>query len=81
MNGPITSLPLIAFAVFLVLYSINALFIVYHLFKFGLGYKTKVLGVIFSSGSVLLIFFNYYLFSKIQWAELIYEYLSFPKIL
>lgn len=56
-------------------YSVNALFVVYHLLKFGLDYKTKVLAIIFSSGLALLIFINYRLFSEIQWAE-IFKYLN-----
>jgi len=67
MNGFLANLPLVIFILFLGGYLISALFIVYHLFKFGLDYKTKVLAIIFSSGLVLLISINYYLFSKIQW--------------
>lgn len=81
MNDPTIDLPLIIFAIFLISYSVNALFIVYHLLKFGLGYETKILAVIFSSGLILLISINYSLFSKIQWAQFIYDYLSLPKIL
>lgn len=68
-------LPLIIFVIFLIGYSVNALFVVYHLLKFGLDYKTKVLAIIFSSGLALLIFINYQLFSKIQWSE-IFKYLN-----
>jgi len=81
MNDLIIGLPLIIFIIFLISYSINALFVVYHLLKFGLDYKTKVLAIIFSAGSALLIYADFYLFLKIQWAKLIYEYLSFSKIL
>ena len=81
MNGLIMNLPLVIFILFLIGYIINSLFIVYHLLKFGLDYKTKLLAFIFSVGLILLITINFQLFSEIQWAELIYEYLSFPKII
>jgi len=81
MNDLVIRLPLIIFAVFLIIYLINALFIVYHLLRFGLDYKTRVLAVIFSSGLILLIFISYRLFSKIEWTKFIYDYLSFSKII
>ncbi len=81
MSGLITNLPLVIYILFLAGYLINALFVVYHLLKFGLDYKTKLLAFIFSVGLILLIIVNFRLFSKIEWAELIYEYLSFPKII
>lgn len=78
MNDPFVNLASIIFIIFLIGYSINVLFVVYHLLKFGLGYKTKILAIVFSFGSALLIFLNYYLFSKIQWDRyidiLIYRY-------
>lgn len=81
MSDLIIGLPLIIFVIFLISYSINALFVIYHLLKFGLGYETKILAVVFSSGLALLISINYSLFSKIQWTQFIYDYLSLPKIL
>lgn len=77
MNGLITNLPLVIFIIFLMGYVINSLFVVYHLLKFGLDYKTKLLAFIFSVGSILLIILSFQLFSEIQW----HEYLSFPKII
>lgn len=67
----IDRLPLVVLIVFIVVYSVRALFIIYHLLKFGLDYKTKILALVFSMGSVLLIVFTYNLFSKIQWNEYI----------
>lgn len=81
MNNLITNLPIIIFIIFLLGYAINSLFIVYHLLKFGLDYKTKLLAFVFSAGSILLIILNFRLFSEIQWTEFFYEYLSFPKII
>lgn len=81
MNGLITNLPLVIFIIFLIGYIISSLFVVYHLLKFGLDYKTKLLAFVFSIGSIFLIIVNFQLFSKIQWLELIYEYLSFPKVI
>lgn len=66
-------LPLTILVIFLAVYSVKAIFIVYHLLKFGLDYKTKIIAIVFSSGSALIMFFNYYLFSKIRW-EQIYRY-------
>ena len=81
MNGLITNSPLAIFILFLAVYAINSFFIIYHLLKFGLDYKTKLLASIFSVGSILLIILSFQLFSEIQWTEFIYEYLSFPKII
>jgi len=81
MSNPITNLPLAIFIIFIISYAINSLFIVYHLLKFGLDYRTKLLAFVFSIGSILLILVNFQLFSEIQWTEFIYEYLSFPKII
>lgn len=75
MNDLVIKLPLITFVIFLTGYSINGLFIIYHLLKFGLDYKTRVLAIIFSSGLALLIFINYQLFSRIQWLEIL-KYLN-----
>lgn len=75
------NLPLAIFIIFLIGHAINSLFIVYHLLKFGLDYRTKLLAFVFSIGSILLIIVNFQLFSEIQWTEFIYEYLSFPKII
>ena len=79
--NPVTNLPLAIFIIFLAGYVINSLFIIYHLLKFGLDYKTKLLAFVFSVGLILLITLNFQLFSKIQWNEFINEYLSLPKII
>jgi len=81
MNGLIADLPLAILSIFFIGYIINSLFIIYHLLRFGLDYKTKLLAFIFSVGSILLITVNLRLFFKIEWTEFIYEYLSFPKII
>lgn len=64
-------LPLMILIIFLAVYSVRAIFIVYHFLKFGLDYKTRILATIFSLGSILLMFLSYYLFSKVQWNEYI----------
>lgn len=81
MNNLIINLPLAVFVIFLMGYAINSLFVVYHLLKFGLDYKTKLLAFVFSAGSILLITLNFRLFFEIQWIKFIYEYISFPKII
>lgn len=81
MKDLIADLPLVIFIIFLMGYTINSLFIIYHLLKFGLDHRTKLLAFIFSAGSIFLIIVNFQLFSKIRWIELIYEYLPFPKII
>ena len=81
MNNLAADLPLVIFIIFLIGYIISSLFIIYHLLKFGLDYKTKLLAFIFSIGLIFLIAANLQLFSKIQWIKLIYEFFSFPKII
>ena len=81
MNELLTNLPLLIFLVVVINYSVGVFFIVYHLVKFGLDYKTKVLAAFFLIGSSLLILFNFYLLSRVNWAEFIYEYLPFQKII
>ena len=68
-------MPLAIFIIFLIGYAINSLFIVYHLLKFGLDYRTKILAFVFSIGSILLITVNFQLFSEIQWLEM-FKYLN-----
>ena len=75
------NLPLAVFVFLLIGYAINSLFVIYHLFKFGLDYKTRILAFVFSFGLILLIIVNLRLFYKINWIELMYEYLSLPKII
>lgn len=70
MNSLIADLPLIILILFFIGYTINSLFIIYHLLRFGLDYKTKLLVFVFSIGSIFLIIANFQLFSKIQWAQL-----------
>ena len=74
MNG-ITNLPLTIFIIFLIVYAVNSLFVIYHLLRFGLDYKTKLLAIIFSVGSILLITVNLRLFSGIEWPG-IFKYLN-----
>ncbi len=75
MNNLTTNPPLVLFIIFLIGYAINSLFIVYHLLKFGLDYRTKILAFVFSIGSILLITVNFQLFSEIQWLEM-FKYLN-----
>ena len=75
MNSLIANLPLTILIIFLMSYVVNSLFIIYHLFRFGLDYKTKLLAFIFSIGLIVLIFVNFQLFSKIEWPG-IFKYLN-----
>ena len=71
MNSLMANLPLVIFILFLTGYLIKASFIVYHLLKFGLDYKTKILAIVFSFGLALLILISYRLFSEIEWTKYI----------
>jgi hypothetical protein len=70
MTDLIAKLPLIAFLAFIIDYLINAFFIVFHLLKFGLDYKTKILFVFFLSGLALLFPLVFYFFFRIDWTQL-----------
>ena len=81
MNELLTNIPFAILIITLGYYLISSLFIIYHLLKFGLDYKTKILAAVFLAGSTLLIFLSFYLFFKVEWTEFIYEYLPFPEII
>lgn len=81
MTDLFKNIPLLVFIFVIINYLIGALFIAYHLLKFGLDYKTRVLTIVFLAGSVILIFFNFYLFFRVDWSRFIYEYLPLPETL
>ncbi len=77
MNEFLTNLTLIVFIVIIFSYLIGAFFIVYHLLKFGLDYKTKVLTFTFLAGLVILLSLNFYLFLKIDWTEFLNNFFNY----
>lgn len=81
MSDLLSNLPLIIFLIVLVNYMVGVFFIVYHLTKFGLDLKTRVIAVVFLVGLAALLFLNFSFFFKIDWPELFNDYLSFPKII
>lgn len=76
MNELLANLPLLAFMLVVVNYMAGAFFIVYHLTKFGLDSKTKILTAAFLAGSAVLLFLNFYSFFQIDWQKLIFKYLN-----
>ena len=81
MTDLLKNVPLAVFIFVVINFLIGALFIIYHLLKFGLDYKTRVLTVVFLTGSVILILLNFYFFFKVDWSRFIYEYFPLPEIL
>ncbi|MBI2003590.1 MAG: hypothetical protein HYS78_01285 [Parcubacteria group bacterium] len=78
MNELLINLPVLIMLAVLVNYMVGAFFIVYHLAKFGLDIKTKVLTTVFLSGLAALLFLSFYFFFKIDWQE-IYQYVDVSK--
>lgn len=75
MTELLFNLPLLLFLVFLVNYMTGAFFIAYHLSKFGIDAKTKMVMVVFLFGLAFLISFSFYFFFEIDWIE-IFKYLN-----
>ena len=71
MTGLSTNLPLVIYWIVILGNLLGATFIVYHLIRFGLDYKTRIVTFAFLIGSFLLLALNFYLFSKINWDEII----------
>lgn len=67
------NLPLIFFLAIILLYLIGAIFISYHLLKFGIGKEPKILNVVFLIGSLILIALNFFYFYSVNWEKLIKE--------
>jgi len=59
----------------------GAFFIVYHLVKFGLDLKTRIITAIFLAGLAVILSSNFYLFFKIDWPKFFNDYFIFPKII
>ena len=57
VNALLSNLPLIAFILALLIYSIGAFVILYHLIRFGVGTQPKAVAFIFFTGSVILVLF------------------------
>ena len=79
MNELLTNLPLLVFLIITVNYMVGAFFIVYHLTKFGLDSKTRILTIIFLSGSAVFVFLSFYFFFQIDWQEL-YQHINLLKL-
>ncbi len=45
--------------------------IIYHLIRFGVGTKPKMLALIFFLGSILLLVLTLFAFSQINWGEIL----------
>lgn len=71
MNELLTNIPFAILIIILGYYLVSSSFIIYHLLKFGLDYKTKILAAVFLAGSTLLIFLSFYLFFKVEWSRYI----------
>lgn len=71
----------LAFLAAILISGIWSFFIVYHLLKFGIDFKTKVLAAVFVIGFAVFLGSSFLLFLKIGWPELINEYLTIPKTL
>ncbi len=52
------NIPLIALIVAVVIYWIGAFIILYHLIRFGIGNRPKVVAFVFFAGSIVLLLFT-----------------------
>lgn len=69
MNPILANLPLAAFWIVISGYLLGSVFIVYHLIRFGIDYKTKIVTLAFLAGLFALLSLNFYLFFKVDWTE------------
>lgn len=71
------NLPLLIFLLVIIFYIIGAIFIIYHLARFGIGKAPKNLIIFFLIGSVILLILNFAFFSSIDWGELVKKQVIF----